>query len=143
MGGGALGEGDVVELLLFDVDEAEGVGGFFPEGGFAEGAVELEPWLEGWMLGHGWEDDSWCWDGGCRVGAGEEPRLLVCPSMAVLTYLCDFVLLYIGHGCNCGCGKNESVCGRCKDLCAVIPSIIQASLSIAFLPSTFRECPTV
>ena len=63
MGGGALGEGDVVELLLFDVDEAEGVGGFFPEGGFAEGAVELEPWLEGWMLGHGWEDDSWCWDG--------------------------------------------------------------------------------
>ena len=68
VGGGALGEVDVVELLLFDVDEADGVCGFFPEGGFTEGAVELEPWLEGvavrsWLRG-GEEDGLWCWDGG-------------------------------------------------------------------------------
>lgn len=41
----ALGDGDAVQLLLFNVDEADGVGRFFPEGTFAEGAVELEPWL--------------------------------------------------------------------------------------------------
>ena len=36
----------MVEFLLLDVDEAECVGGFFPEGTFAEGAGELEQWLE-------------------------------------------------------------------------------------------------
>lgn len=36
----------MVEFLLLDVDEAECVGGFFPEWTFTEGAGELEPWLE-------------------------------------------------------------------------------------------------
>jgi hypothetical protein len=34
-----------VHALLFDVEETEAVGVVFPEGSFAEGAVELEPWL--------------------------------------------------------------------------------------------------
>lgn len=36
---------DVVQAAFLDVEEAERVGLLFPEGRFAEGAIELDPWL--------------------------------------------------------------------------------------------------
>ena len=34
-----------MHALLFNVEEAQTVGVVFPEGTFAEGAIESEPWL--------------------------------------------------------------------------------------------------
>ena len=43
----------MVELAFFDIEEAQGVGGLFPERAFAESTVDFDPGLSQWNVSYG------------------------------------------------------------------------------------------